>query len=146
MSFVFLSKSLILKNGFHRNNCNPMAIFRSRVRKSISVMLVLLITLAVIVPVLRSPTGVLEYWSSSVTNSWYNLNDDSALSQKYPWPNDSSCKNDVIKFIPNCNQPPVALVSYPGSGNTYTRGIIERLTGFFTGSLYEDKHLYSSGE
>ncbi|EFX82596.1 hypothetical protein DAPPUDRAFT_316374 [Daphnia pulex] len=30
----------------------------------------------------------------------------------------------------------MALVSYPGSGNTWTRGIIERLSGYFTGRFY----------
>ena len=63
-----------------------------------------------------------------------------------PWKDDPLCRNHVIRFINNCDQPLTALVSFPGSGNTYTRGMIERLTGFFTGSLYTDKDHYISGK
>ena len=55
-----------------------------------------------------------------------------------PWSNDPLCRDILIQFIPKCNEPPIALLSYPESGNTYVRGIIERLTGYFTGSVYED--------
>ncbi|XP_046638667.1 WSC domain-containing protein 2-like [Daphnia pulicaria] len=39
----------------------------------------------------------------------------------------------------------MALMSYPGSGNTWIRGIIERLSGYFTGSIYADKDIYVKG-
>ena len=61
------------------------------------------------------------------------------------WPDDLQCEKHVVQFIRNCDRPPVALVSYPGSGNTYVRGIIERLTGYFTGSVYRDLPLYIKG-
>jgi hypothetical protein len=32
----------------------------------------------------------------------------------------------------------VGLVSYPSSGNTWLRYLIEGLTGFFSGSMYND--------
>ena len=32
--------------------------------------------------------------------------------------------------------PKIGLVSFPGSGNTWTRYLIESLTGVFTGSVY----------
>ncbi|XP_053406089.1 uncharacterized protein LOC128559085 isoform X2 [Mercenaria mercenaria] len=35
-------------------------------------------------------------------------------------------------------RPLVALASYPGSGNTWTRELIEAITGTFTGSIYTD--------
>ena len=145
MSCVFLSRS---KKGFYGNNycCRPaLAIFRSRKGKTVSVILICLITAMVLLPVLRSSTVVMGHFST-IAGSWENLNGSSHSRNYRPWPNDSLCKDIMIEFIPNCSQPPIALVSYPGSGNTYTRGIIERLTGFFTGSLYEDQHLYSSGE
>ena len=39
----------------------------------------------------------------------------------------------------------VTLVSFPGSGNTWTRLLLEQVTGIFTGSIYCDEDLRSSG-
>ena len=39
----------------------------------------------------------------------------------------------------------IALTSYPGSGNTWVRMILEELTGVFTGSIYCDTNLLFSG-
>ncbi|XP_045028319.1 WSC domain-containing protein 2 isoform X2 [Daphnia magna] len=36
----------------------------------------------------------------------------------------------------------MALVSNAGSGNTWLRGVIERLSGYFTGSAYTSKKLF----
>lgn len=38
-----------------------------------------------------------------------------------------------------------ALVSFPGSGNSWLRYLIENASGYFTGSVYNDKQLYNSG-
>lgn len=43
------------------------------------------------------------------------------------------------------NLPPVALASFPGSGNTWTRQLIESATGIYTGSFYKDSNLYLHG-
>ena len=40
---------------------------------------------------------------------------------------------------------PTALMSFPGSGNTWMRHLIETATGFFTGSVYNDKGLHQNG-
>ena len=40
----------------------------------------------------------------------------------------------------------MALASFPGSGNTWARYVIEGATGVFTGSIYNDKGLKSKGE
>lgn len=40
-------------------------------------------------------------------------------------------------MIPKC-RPPTALASYPGSGNTWIRYLIETAGGIFTGSRYKD--------
>ena len=61
------------------------------------------------------------------------------------WPDDPQCRDHVVQFIKNCDRPLMALASYPCSGNTFVRGIIERLTGYFTGSAYSDMPLYISG-
>ena len=41
--------------------------------------------------------------------------------------------------------PPVALVSVPGAGNTWTRHLIETATGIFSGSIYDDRSLFEGG-
>jgi hypothetical protein len=41
--------------------------------------------------------------------------------------------------------PPVALASFPGSGNTWVRGLIEAASGIYTGSIYKDANLYLHG-
>ena len=38
-----------------------------------------------------------------------------------------------------------ALVSYPGSGNTWTRYLVEAATGVFTGSVFNDESIVSAG-
>ena len=45
-----------------------------------------------------------------------------------------------LKFL-NRTKPITALVSFPGSGNTWMRYLIEQATGVFTGSVYCDKGL-----
>ena len=47
--------------------------------------------------------------------------------------NDSSCR-----FLPNSDRHPVALISAQGSGNTWTRGLLEKATGICTGFIYCD--------
>ena len=41
--------------------------------------------------------------------------------------------------------PLVLLVSLPGSGNTWLRQLFEETTGFYTGSVYDDKSLFEGG-
>ena len=38
-----------------------------------------------------------------------------------------------------------SLTSYPGSGNTWARYLIEEYTGYYTGSVYNDIVLYKGG-
>ena len=38
-------------------------------------------------------------------------------------------------FMDGTNRSPVALASYPGSGNTWVRGLLEQATGICTGIL-----------
>jgi len=58
---------------------------------------------------------------------------DQSLSQ-------SKCKElKDMRFINSSEA--VALVSFPGSGNTWTRLLLEQVTGIFTGSVYCDREL-----
>ena len=48
-------------------------------------------------------------------------------------------------MIPYC-RPPTALASFPGSGNTWLRFLIESATGVFTGSRYKDLQIQMYGK
>lgn len=48
-------------------------------------------------------------------------------------------------FVSGENRFPMALASYPGSGNTWVRGLIQTTTGLCTGAIYCDKTLRSNG-
>ena len=54
-------------------------------------------------------------------------------------------KDGPCHFIDGSHRPSVALVSYPGSGNTWVRGILEVATGICTGAIYCDASLRSQG-
>lgn len=48
------------------------------------------------------------------------------------------------RYLDDLNRPPPPLLySFPGAGNTWTRQLIEYATGIYTGSLYNDRTLYS---
>ena len=49
-----------------------------------------------------------------------------------------------MKFMKNKTER-VGLVSFPGSGNTWCRLLLEEMTGYFTGSVYKDKRLLCGG-
>lgn len=49
------------------------------------------------------------------------------------------------KFVESNGRIPVALVSVPGSGNTWVRGLLEKATGVCTGSVYCDMPLRLKG-
>ncbi|XP_070548732.1 sialate:O-sulfotransferase 1-like [Ptychodera flava] len=53
--------------------------------------------------------------------------------------------NCDVNFAPFQSLPPVALISAPGSGNTWLRHLIEQATGIYTGSVFVDPELYDSG-
>jgi len=48
-------------------------------------------------------------------------------------------------MIPHCRKP-IALASYPGSGNTWLRFLIEGAGGVFTGSRYKDLQIQMFGK
>ena len=52
--------------------------------------------------------------------------------------------NNACRFI-HGQRHPVALVSFPGSGNTWVRGLLEQSTGVCTGAEYCDSSLRGSG-
>ena len=65
--------------------------------------------------------------------------------QLEPWPDDPSCRQYKVQFNRNRNRSQIPLASYPESGSTWLRPIIQHLTGYFTGSVYADKALFMQG-
>ena len=47
-----------------------------------------------------------------------------------------------MKFSTDLKMPRTALASHPGSGNTWTRHLIQQLTGIYVGSRYRDLMVY----
>ena len=54
--------------------------------------------------------------------------------------NESDCK-----FLPNNSRRAVALISAPGAGNTWTRGLLEKASGICTGYLFCDLAMRAHG-
>ncbi|KAL1502079.1 hypothetical protein ABEB36_007277 [Hypothenemus hampei] len=54
-----------------------------------------------------------------------------------------------LKYLPidpaMGQQKPIALVSFPGSGNTWLRYLLQQATGYYTGSIYRDYGLLKNG-
>ncbi|XP_033761170.1 WSCD family member CG9164-like [Pecten maximus] len=58
---------------------------------------------------------------------------------------EESCQPRKLSFLPGRPKYRTALLSFPGSGNTWVRHLIQELTGFYTGSIYQDKTLAKNG-
>ena len=58
------------------------------------------------------------------------------LRAHFPWSYDSKCADVSTTFSTDKILPSVGLISFPNSGNTWTRYLIEGVTGVFTGSFY----------
>ena len=59
---------------------------------------------------------------------------------RYREPRDSVCR-----FMNGAGRDPIALASFPGSGNTWVRGLIQSVTGLCTGAIYCDRMLRRTG-
>lgn len=55
----------------------------------------------------------------------------------YPWKDDPTCKKFTVQLADRDSLPKWALTSFPGSGVTWTRQMIEGITGIYTGSIHE---------
>ncbi|KAK3893995.1 hypothetical protein Pcinc_002234 [Petrolisthes cinctipes] len=56
----------------------------------------------------------------------------------------SPCRKYLVRFSKGL--PQVQLMSFPCSGNSWTRYLLEASTGIFTGSVFNDKLIYKTGE
>ena len=63
-----------------------------------------------------------------------------------PWSGDKKCDGFRVSFHTKKFLPLIGLASYPRSGNTWVRYLIETLTGVFTGSFYLSTALVNKGK
>eukprot|EP00092_Neocalanus_flemingeri_P000926 GFUD01000984.1.p1 GENE.GFUD01000984.1~~GFUD01000984.1.p1 ORF type:complete len:506 (-),score=105.02 GFUD01000984.1:121-1638(-) len=63
----------------------------------------------------------------------------------FPWPLDETCRKYSVTFAKPKSIPIIGLASYPSSGNTWLRYLIEGITGHYTGSMYNDISLRKKG-
>ena len=63
----------------------------------------------------------------------------------HPWAGDSECGSFETRIARPGSLAKRALASYPGSGNTWIRYLIEGASGIYTGSIFYDKSIASAG-
>ncbi|KAK3884009.1 hypothetical protein Pcinc_011678 [Petrolisthes cinctipes] len=56
----------------------------------------------------------------------------------------SPCREYLVRFSKGL--PEVQLMSFPGSGNSWTRYLLEASTGIFTGSVFNGHLIYKTGD
>jgi len=88
-----------------------------------------------------------NYWCTSRLGKISSLNFQLCLTvvELESHSNPLSKAHKRCQFRRPMNQKPVALVSVPGSGNTWVRGLLEVATGVCTGSIYCDAPLVLGG-
>lgn len=79
----------------------------------------------------------LHDWSKK-ERLWLNIS-------HFPWPLDETCRKYSVTFAKPKSIPIIGLASYPSSGNTWLRYLIEGITGHYTGSMYNDISLRKKG-
>ncbi|CAG9559437.1 unnamed protein product [Danaus chrysippus] len=95
-------------------------------------MLVVIVYFSLIVFMLRPLNGSRGYYGNNIINHF------GLREARINW-----CKNLRWRSPPSPNV--VALVSYPGSGNTWLRYLLQQATGVVTGSIYMDYGLRMHG-
>ena len=55
----------------------------------------------------------------SGSRDWLKFTEGS--EEKTPWPGDTECQHHKVRFLQKHSRPPTALVSFPGSGNSWLR-------------------------
>lgn len=84
-------------------------------------------------PALSPKTSSFPYEATTNTQHWCNISTCSKIVPQRKFLIDHPPRKNL--FVP------VLLYSFPGSGNTWCRLLIEWSTGIFTGSMYDDKSL-----
>ncbi|XP_069985492.1 WSCD family member AGAP003962 [Penaeus vannamei] len=77
------------------------------------------------------------------TVQYRNLNINMEASSRQLWPNDTRCNRLMVR--PGWGISQTWLLSFPRSGNTWTRYLVEAATGVFTTSVYHENLLIRLG-
>ena len=90
-------------------------------------------------------SGELDYLSEKKFHNCVATKQASLMAKQMS--GESWCHKD-LSFLNRTSGPIVALVSFPGSGNSWVRHLLEQATGVYTGSVYCDTTLkaYFPGE
>ncbi|KAG7161829.1 WSC domain-containing protein 1-like 1 [Homarus americanus] len=80
-----------------------------------------------------------------VIQGFLKIHLDYGRPQHEPWAGKVGCMGVRVGFARRRTLPRTALASYPGSGNTWLRYLIQSSSGLFTGSVYIDRELASKG-
>lgn len=72
-------------------------------------------------------------------------NSDQPSSNNLGLVSSTNSDNNEFKDKESAEKPITALASFPGSGNTWLRYLLQQATGVFTGSVYKDYGLLKSG-
>ncbi|XP_045623434.1 uncharacterized protein [Procambarus clarkii] len=94
----------------------------------------------------RVPVKREAAWDYSGNNTGFlKIHLDYGRPQHEPWAGKAGCMGLRVGFARRRTLPRTALASYPGSGNTWLRYLIQSATGLFTGSVYIDRELAAKG-
>nr|XP_053642331.1 uncharacterized protein LOC128695628 [Cherax quadricarinatus] len=94
----------------------------------------------------RVPVKREAAWDYSGNNTGYlKIHLDYGRPQHEPWAGKTGCMGLRVGFARRRTLPRTALASFPGSGNTWLRYLIQSATGLFTGSVYIDRELAAKG-
>ncbi|XP_053691158.1 WSCD family member AAEL009094 [Sabethes cyaneus] len=89
-------------------------------------------------------SAAVDLSSSSLSSQWPNRNNNNKFTNKLA-DNDRITSDRVLPAQKSSNRKLTALVSFPGSGNTWLRYLLQQATGILTGSVYKDYGLLKSG-
>ncbi|KAJ8046570.1 WSC domain-containing protein 1 [Holothuria leucospilota] len=81
------------------------------------------------------PFALAKTWANRPTK--FSLSVDNQTKKQNVTGDTGECDLDR-KFMPVGSRPLLLLLSFPGSGNTWVRYLIERSTGIYSGSFYHD--------
>ena len=101
--------------------------------------------LRLLLPTAAISLVLLSLLSSHHTPLHRHLQLSSSLASRTPWRDDEFCKRFNISYLQPKSGDICPLASFPGSGSTWVRYLIEGATGVFTGSIYKDLQLQMTG-
>ncbi|XP_070533531.1 sialate:O-sulfotransferase 1-like isoform X1 [Ptychodera flava] len=116
------------------------------VRREVTVLLVVVLLLVFVgLPYFRVDFGKENEQTANILDSIAVKFSQEKTDENRKANQNSSSSNCSVRLAAPNTFPLTMLVSLPGSGNTWTRHLIEQATGFYTGSVYNNRKLYEGG-